>query len=441
MSASAASMIGALITSPTSTGGIQAPGTAEGIFSALLGDIPAVATPLLEETATAPATFTEALTDLIAGNSTETLSPVQIDPADGLPVEVSANEEVLPEDPIVVSIVATQEIATTAAQRQSGSSASSAPTVAPITTIPIQSAPPALAGAETAGSQPLPGAGIPQQGSAAVSPQAMSTLPSVPPSPDQQAMLPAHVQTPTPTANSQNQAKKSQLNAAINAVRSSTSAAVTPKRPFASAFSPGHLVSASPGGLPADGALLSGEGLSGTGVSEGTISGQVAASLDGALAANNLRSGLPQAATPVASLAVQIASRAEQGARRFEIRMDPPELGRIDVRLKIDESGNVSTRLMVERPETLDLLQRDARALERALADAGLKTDEGGVRMSLRQDSSEQRAFSGSGDGSDTNQLKAENDNDSLDSMSDGDVGIGADYTRLAVNGALNIVV
>jgi len=53
------------------------------------------------------------------------------------------------------------------------------------------------------------------------------------------------------------------------------------------------------------------------------------------------------------------------------------------VRLDVDRDGHVSSRLIVERSETLDLLRRDAPALERALQSAGLKT-EGGLEFSLR---------------------------------------------------------
>jgi flagellar hook-length control protein FliK len=88
-----------------------------------------------------------------------------------------------------------------------------------------------------------------------------------------------------------------------------------------------------------------------------------------------------------AAIAIEIASRANQGSRQFDIRLDPPELGRIDVRLDVDKSGEVSTRLTVDRPETLSLLQNDARGLERALQSAGLKTEDGSLQFSLRQQS------------------------------------------------------
>ena len=101
---------------------------------------------------------------------------------------------------------------------------------------------------------------------------------------------------------------------------------------------------------------------------------------------------------PVKSLAVEITAHARTGVRQFEIRMDPPELGRIDVRLDVKENGTVTTRLVVERAETLDLLQRDSRFLERALSDNGLKLDEGGMRMSLKGDGAGQHAQSGAQD-------------------------------------------
>lgn len=90
------------------------------------------------------------------------------------------------------------------------------------------------------------------------------------------------------------------------------------------------------------------------------------------------------AAVPIAAVAVEIAARAQAGSNRFEIRLDPPELGRIDVRLDVDRNGNVTSRLIADRGDTLDLLRREAPQLERALQDAGLKTGDNGLQFSLR---------------------------------------------------------
>ena len=105
------------------------------------------------------------------------------------------------------------------------------------------------------------------------------------------------------------------------------------------------------------------------------------------------------AAVPIAGLAVEIAARAKDGSNRFEIRLDPPELGRIDVRLHVDKDGQVTSHLVVERAETLDLLKRDAPQLERALQQAGLKTSEGGLEFSLRDQSFAGRDQGGRDDG------------------------------------------
>jgi flagellar hook-length control protein FliK len=94
---------------------------------------------------------------------------------------------------------------------------------------------------------------------------------------------------------------------------------------------------------------------------------------------------IPAPATiPMAGLAVEIAAHAYAGKNRFEIRLDPPELGRIDVRLDVDRDGKVTSRLVVERPQTLDMLRRDAPELERSLQQAGLKTADNALQFSLR---------------------------------------------------------
>jgi chemotaxis protein MotD len=98
-------------------------------------------------------------------------------------------------------------------------------------------------------------------------------------------------------------------------------------------------------------------------------------------------------AVPIEGVAVQITAQAKAGKQSFGIRLDPPELGRIDVRLDVDRHGHVTSRLVVDRPETLDLLRRDAGGLERALQDAGLKTSDNGLQFSLRDQTMQQQAF------------------------------------------------
>jgi flagellar hook-length control protein FliK len=85
------------------------------------------------------------------------------------------------------------------------------------------------------------------------------------------------------------------------------------------------------------------------------------------------------------ALAVEIAAKSQSGAKQFDIRLDPPELGRVEVRLSIDATGKASAHLSADQPQTLDLLQKDAPTLTRALRDAGLDVSQDGLNFSLRQ--------------------------------------------------------
>lgn len=93
------------------------------------------------------------------------------------------------------------------------------------------------------------------------------------------------------------------------------------------------------------------------------------------------------AAVPIAGLAVAIAARAQAGSNQFDIRLDPPELGRIDVRLDVDRNGLATTHVTADRADTLNLLQSQQPQLARALEQAGLKTADNGLQFTLRDQS------------------------------------------------------
>ena len=111
------------------------------------------------------------------------------------------------------------------------------------------------------------------------------------------------------------------------------------------------------------------------------------------------------APVPLNGLAVEIASSSQSGKSRFEIRLDPAELGRIDVRLDVDKQGQVTSHLTVEKPETLAMLRQDAPQLQRALEQAGLKTGDGGLQFSLRDQSSSGQQNNGQESGRNSQRL------------------------------------
>ena len=102
-------------------------------------------------------------------------------------------------------------------------------------------------------------------------------------------------------------------------------------------------------------------------------------------------------AVRIGQVPMTIGLRSLQGSSEFQIRLDPAELGRIEVKLEIDKArGTVMTHLVVDRPETLLMLQRDAGQLQQALSQAGLDAS-GGVGVSLRGDDGARNRSQGEG--------------------------------------------
>jgi hypothetical protein len=83
-------------------------------------------------------------------------------------------------------------------------------------------------------------------------------------------------------------------------------------------------------------------------------------------------------------LRVHIKQVVADGVDEINIRLMPESLGRIDVKIDLNADGSAQVRVMADKAETFDLLQRDARGLERALAEAGIKADSGSLQFQLR---------------------------------------------------------
>jgi len=91
------------------------------------------------------------------------------------------------------------------------------------------------------------------------------------------------------------------------------------------------------------------------------------------------------AALPVAEqVAVKITKALSDGVDRISVKLNPAELGQIEVRMEIGPDGKFNAVFAADRPQTLELLQRDARELARSLQDAGLRADSGSLSFNLR---------------------------------------------------------
>lgn len=107
------------------------------------------------------------------------------------------------------------------------------------------------------------------------------------------------------------------------------------------------------------------------------------------------QSGSAMAQAAAAQVVAQMQSQSRPGQSRFQIRLDPAELGRIDVEMTVTKDGEVKAKLTVDKAETLDMFMRDQRSLERALEAAGLKPDQGGLQFSLRDEGGRSFNFAG----------------------------------------------
>jgi len=111
------------------------------------------------------------------------------------------------------------------------------------------------------------------------------------------------------------------------------------------------------------------------------------------------RHSLPSAAAE--QVKVKLVKAAVGGLDRIKIQLNPSELGKVEVRLEFGSDGGVRGIVTVEKPETLHLLQRDARQLEQALQDAGFNTDGESLEFQMRGgNTNERQQNAGTGNGS-----------------------------------------
>ncbi len=89
--------------------------------------------------------------------------------------------------------------------------------------------------------------------------------------------------------------------------------------------------------------------------------------------------------SPGIQVAMQLSKAIQNGIDRVTIRLDPAELGRVEVKMEVGHDGRVIALVAAERPETLEALRNDSRSLERALQEAGLETDADSLNFSLDQ--------------------------------------------------------
>lgn len=82
----------------------------------------------------------------------------------------------------------------------------------------------------------------------------------------------------------------------------------------------------------------------------------------------------PSPATQIAPALVQMG-HASDGSQRLTVRLDPPDLGHVQIRIDRPAEAPAHVEITVEKPETLTLLLRDQPQLQRALDQAGVPAE------------------------------------------------------------------
>ena len=100
----------------------------------------------------------------------------------------------------------------------------------------------------------------------------------------------------------------------------------------------------------------------------------------------------PARATPetIAALSAQMARRLDDGTTRFNLELNPDDLGRVDVRLEIDASGGIRAAFTFERAQSAVELGRRADELQKSLESAGFNLT-GGLSFDVAGDRSHGR--------------------------------------------------
>lgn len=100
---------------------------------------------------------------------------------------------------------------------------------------------------------------------------------------------------------------------------------------------------------------------------------------------------MPQAKEVMDQVKVQIAKQGANGDT-IKVQLKPVELGSIEVKLDVAKDGSVSGVVTADNKDTLAMLKNDSRTLEKALSDAGFKTDAGSLTFNLRGEGQQQTA-------------------------------------------------
>ncbi len=100
----------------------------------------------------------------------------------------------------------------------------------------------------------------------------------------------------------------------------------------------------------------------------------------------------------VEQVKVNITKSAVKGVDTIEVKLNPRELGDVEIKMQIGRDGKLTAHIVTSRPETMEALKEDAAGLEQAFNEAGFRMDEGALSFGSRggqEAETEHRSFIG----------------------------------------------
>ena len=86
----------------------------------------------------------------------------------------------------------------------------------------------------------------------------------------------------------------------------------------------------------------------------------------------------------VEQVTVKITKAIQAGNDKITIQLRPANMGRVEVKMEVSQDNRLNVHVIVDRPETLDQLQKDSRELQRALQEASLHVNNEDLNFNLR---------------------------------------------------------
>ena len=80
---------------------------------------------------------------------------------------------------------------------------------------------------------------------------------------------------------------------------------------------------------------------------------------------------------------LEVTRAVKAGNTEFTVKLNPVDLGKVTIKMAFDKDGAASLRVMAQNPETVSLLQREVRGLERAIEAGGMKSTQADVTIEL----------------------------------------------------------